>query len=194
MTYTPHSPQTENVITLRGYYSTLKRDKSHKKRVSWFDDMREQYLSRSHIAVIEYIGVSPRQGQAHRSATNTSQEYIRTKPDVFSGIKTGMAQKKSSSEIYKEMLLSNADDAPRDKHQIRNVTYNEKKKSTNSAIGNVADEIIEVLSMVNKDDFVQEVVYKNGKNKQPSIMCYTKQQMQDMQQFLKTDNDRIFRY
>jgi hypothetical protein len=25
-------------------------------------------------------------------------------------------------------------------------------------------------------------------------MCYTKQQMQDMQQFLKTDNDRIFRY
>ena len=89
------------------------------------------------------------------------------------------------------MLLSNADDAPRDKHQIRNVTYNEKKKSTNSAIGNVADEIIEVLSMVNKDDFVQEVVYKNGNNKQPSIMCYTKQQMQDMQQFLKTDNDRI---
>jgi hypothetical protein len=53
--------------------------------------------------------------------------------------------------------------------------YNEKKKSTNGAIGNVADEIIEVLSMVNKDDFVQEVVYTNGNNKPPSIICYTKQ-------------------
>ena len=58
-TYTPYNPQPENVIILRRYYSTLKRDKSYKKRVSWFD-MPEQYLSRSHIAVIEYIGVSPR--------------------------------------------------------------------------------------------------------------------------------------
>ena len=74
------------------------------------------------------------------------------------------------------MVPSNADDAPRDKHQIRNVKYNEKKKSTNGAIGNVADEIIEVLSMVNKDDFAQEVVYTNGNNKPPSIICYTKQQ------------------
>ena len=46
------------------------------------------------------------------------------------------------------MVPSNADDAPRDKHQIRNVKYNEKKKSTNGAIGNVADEIIEVLSIL----------------------------------------------
>ena len=30
--------------------------------------------------------------------------------------KIGIAQKKSSSEIYKEMVLSNADDAPGDKH------------------------------------------------------------------------------
>jgi hypothetical protein len=88
------------------------------------------------------------------------------------------------------MVPSNADDAPREKHQIRNVKYNEKKKSTNGAIGNVADEIIEVLSIVNEDYFVQEVVYANG-IKPPSIICYTKQQMQDMQQFLKTDNDRI---
>jgi len=56
----------------------------------------------------------------------------------------------------------------------------EKKKSTNGAIGNLADEIIEVLSMVNKDDCVQEVVYANGNNKPPSIILYTKQQMQDM--------------
>ena len=49
------------------------------------------------------------------------------------------------------MVPSNADDAPREKHQIRNVKYNEKKKSTNGAIGNVADEIIEVLSIVNED-------------------------------------------
>jgi hypothetical protein len=42
-TYTLYNPQPENVIILRRYYSTLKRDKSYKKCVSWFDDMQQIY-------------------------------------------------------------------------------------------------------------------------------------------------------
>ncbi|CAG2235671.1 unnamed protein product [Mytilus edulis] len=45
--------------------------------------------------------------------------------------------------------------------------------------------------MVNKIDFVKEVVYTEGNNKPPSFICYTSDQMEDMKQFLKTDPDRI---
>lgn len=189
--YTPYSPQPENVVTLHRYYATLKRDKLYKKRVSWFESIPEVYVQHNHFAVVEYIGVSPRHGQPHGNAKNSSQDYIRTKPEIIDQIKTGISQKKSNFDIYKDMVLTNPDDAPRDKHQIRNVKYNEKKKSTQGASGNVADEIIEVLSMVNTDEFVQEVVYTQGNNKPPSVICYTKEQMQDLQHFLKTDSDRI---
>ncbi|CAC5417326.1 unnamed protein product [Mytilus coruscus] len=82
------------------------------------------------------------------------------------------------------------DNAPRDNHQIRNLKLNEKKNRL-GAIGNVADEVLEVMSMVNKIDFVKQVVYTEGNNKPLSFICYTSDQMEDMKQFLKTDPDRI---
>lgn len=190
-TYTPYNPQPENIVTIHRYYSTLKRDNSYKRRVSWFETLPQHQLLNIHVAVIEYIGTSPRHGQPHGNAKNTTQEYIRTKPEVFDKIKTGIEQRQSSSEIYKNLVLTDSDNAPRDRHQIRNKKYNEKKKSSSSAIGNVADEIIEVLAMVNNDSFVQEVVYTHGNNKPPSIICYTKQQLDDLKQFLMTDQDCI---
>ena len=47
------------------------------------------------------------------------------------------------------MFLIDPDNVPKDKHQLRNVKDNEKKKPMQGAQGNVADEIIEVLSMLN---------------------------------------------
>ena len=41
--------------------------------------------------------------------------------------------------------------------------------------------------MVNQVDFVKEAVYPEGNNKPPSFICYTTDQMKDMQQFLKSD-------
>jgi len=110
---------------------------------------------------------------------------------VIDQIKKGLNQKQSVSEIYRNMVLSDPETAPRDYHQIRNLKYNEKQQQKSSSFGNVADEIIEILSMVNKDDFVKEVVYTQGNDKPPSIICYTSDQIKDLQQFLKTDSDRI---
>jgi hypothetical protein len=39
-----HNPQPENVIILRRYYSTLKRDKSYKKRVTTLKIINKKFL------------------------------------------------------------------------------------------------------------------------------------------------------
>ena len=90
------------------------------------------------------------------------------------------------------MVLDNPESSPRDPHQIRNLAYNQKKNQHKSApLDNIANEIVHIFSLVNNSDFVKEVVYTEGNNKPPSIICYTKDMTKDMTQFLKSDNDRI---
>ena len=140
---------------------------------------------------MEYIGISPRQGEPHGNAKHTSQEYVRTDPKVIDQIKEGVQQKQSCSDIYKNMVFKDPENAPRDYHQIRNIKYNQKKQQKTASASNVADQIIDISSMVNKDDFVKEVVYSESNGKPPSIICYTSDQLTDLQQFLKPDSDRI---
>ena len=190
-TYVPYDNQPKDVITIHRYYTTLKREKTYKKRVSWFENLPEKFTTRKHIAVIEYTGVCPRQGESHGNSKNTNQEYVRTDPCVIDNVKDRIQKKQSCAEIYKDCVLTDLDNAPCDNHQIRNLKYNEKKKERLGAIGNVADEVLEVMSMVNKDDFVKQVVYTEGNNKPPSLICYTTDQLTDMQQYLKTNPDHI---
>lgn len=48
---------------------------------------------------------------------------------------------------------------------------------------NVADEILEVLGMVNDHPYVQTVIH--NKDQVPNIICYTQEQMQDLRHFVK---------
>ena len=52
--YTPQ-PGHIHVVTLHRYYTTLKREKSYKKRVSWFSSIPSHLQDRSHIAIVEYM-------------------------------------------------------------------------------------------------------------------------------------------
>ncbi|CAC5426659.1 unnamed protein product [Mytilus coruscus] len=75
------------------------------------------------------------------------------------------------------------------KHTILITTR--KKQHKYAPLGNVPDEIVHIFSLVNNTDFVNEVVYTEGNNKPLLVICYTKNMMKDMTQFLKSDNDRI---
>ncbi|CAC5358289.1 unnamed protein product [Mytilus coruscus] len=182
---------TNNVVTLNRYYTPLKRDKSYKKRGSWFSNLSDTLTDLRNTAVAEYSGVAPRKGVPHGNAQHSSQEYVRTDPNVIDKVKEGLSHKQSCSEIYKNMVLDSPESAPRDHHQIRNLDYNQKKQHKSAPLGNIADEIVHIFSLVNNTDFVKEVVYTEGNNKPPSIICYTKDMMKDMTPFLKSDNDRI---
>ena len=183
---TLYDPQPERVVTLHRYYTVLKRDKTYKKRVSWFSNIPPEFKN---VAVVEYTGTCPRTNLPHGNSKHSTQEYIRTDPKILDKVKEGIQQKQSCSDIYKEMVLQDPESAPRDYHQIRNMKYNQKKRV--SPATNVADEIIEMLDLVHKDDFVKEVVYSKDNNKPPALICYTSEQLLDMQNFLKIDSERI---
>jgi hypothetical protein len=89
------------------------------------------------------------------------------------------------------MVFEDPKNAPRDYHQIPNVKHVQKKPQKSTSFGNVVDEIIDIISMVNKDTFVKEVMHTQGNNKPPSVICYIDDQLKDLQQFLKSDKDHI---
>jgi hypothetical protein len=51
--------------------------------------------------------------------------------------------------------------------------------------------MLPALALVNNNDFVQEAVYTNGNNKPPSLICYTKTQLDDMKLHLRNDVDCV---
>ncbi|CAG2195530.1 unnamed protein product [Mytilus edulis] len=71
------------------------------------------------------------------------------------------------------------------------ILQEKKRQHKSTPLGSIADEIVRIFSLVNNSDFVKELVYTEGNNKPPSIICYTKDMMKDMTQFVKSDNDRI---
>ena len=73
---------------------------------------------------------------------------------------------------------------PMDTKQIKNKKYYEKKKDQGSNEGyhrNVADNVIRVENMVHTHPFVQSVIHT--KDKVPSVICYTPEQLLDIQRF-----------
>ena len=52
---------------------------------------------------------------------------------------------------------------------------------------NISDQVLETLSKVIDHDFVQESVYAIGKNKPPSLICYTHTQLEDMKLHIQSD-------
>ncbi|KAL3876976.1 hypothetical protein ACJMK2_034747 [Sinanodonta woodiana] len=65
---------------------------------------------------------------------------------------------------------------------------NEKMQSANKrrSQANVADDTLEVLRMMNEHPFVQTMVH--NKDQVPSFICYTSDQITDMQHFLTYGN------
>jgi len=125
-----------------------------------------------------------------------STQLIKYEPiQKLQQIKTEV-QTKRSKDFYLQMNRDNSLLAPKDTKQIRNANYREKKTTQPVYNNNIADEILQVLSMMNTHPFVQQVIHTKGQV--PSIICYTDHQMTDLKHYLhKADNpivgvDRTF--
>ena len=80
-----------------------------------------------------------------------------------------------------EYVDTDLDAAPRDLKQIRNMKYAEKKKRKQANVcnsNNVADRIMETVSMINEHDFVQVMIHSKGKP--PSVILYMPDQLEHM--------------
>ncbi|KAK3096736.1 hypothetical protein FSP39_002786 [Pinctada imbricata] len=180
----PISPQPDpsNVLELHKYYTALKRDPTFKKRVSTFFSATDKTIS--DVAIYEYQGEYPITTSHHGKAANNKRGYKRTHPETMDNIRK-MVKDKNPREIYIEAAHQN-DSAfmPRDTKTIRNVKYHEskKKKAEKIANHNIADEILNVISMLDNHPYVQEVVHT--KDKIPSVICYTEEQIMDLKYFV----------
>ena len=110
--------------------------------------------------IFEYTGSYPQTNAPHGNTKHVTHDYIRTNPETLEKIQDGIANKRSNIDIYKEMVLVSPENAPRDVQQIQSQRYHNKKK-TMSGTSNIADQVLEGLSMVNNHEFVQEAVYTN---------------------------------
>ncbi|KAL3865802.1 hypothetical protein ACJMK2_043153 [Sinanodonta woodiana] len=85
--------------------------------------------------------------------------------------------------IYRELKKDDSMTSTLDTTVISNFKYNESMKSANKRRNqaNVADDMLEVLGMINIHPYVQTIIH--NKDQVPSIICYTPDQITDLQHF-----------
>ena len=99
-------------------------------------------------------------------------------------IKLNLKQKKPK-EIYTDLRRDDSLNCAKDFRVINNLKYEEKKKERVARANrlNVADEILDVLGMVNDHPFVQTIIH--NKDQVPNIILYTNEQILDLKHFVK---------
>ena len=134
-------------------------------------------------ALVEYVvGTYPKHPSPHGNAIHHDTPYTRTNPKVLAKIDE-IAKEKTPREIYKIMTLEDSFEAPKDFKECRNVKYQQQKEpEAKGKRSNLADEILECVSLVNSHDFVQQ--YCQVKGKMPNLICFTDHQKIDLKYFL----------
>ena len=171
ISWVPLEPQPERVVVLSKYHATLKENPKFKKHVTFIYDSPDVTLS--NVALYEYQGEQP-----------NTDSFVRTYPKTMDKIKENITHKKPK-EIYAELRIDDSMNFARDFRVIKNLKYQQKQKEkiARSNRVNVADEILEVLGMVNEHPFVQTIIH--NKDQVPNIICYTNKQILDLKHFVK---------
>ena len=174
-------PESQNVVTISRYYATSKTDPSFEKRVSYF--VRKTDTSLGNVAVYEYRGIQPKRNDPHGNA-KTNEGFVRTNPKTFDQIQAKIKTNKKPREIFAELKQNDSLTCARDFDVIRSKKHNDKKKENRTVTSktNIADEILQVIGMINSHPYVQTIVH--NKDMVPAIICYTKEQMTDLKNFL----------
>ena len=166
--YVPLDPQPTNVLALTRYYTTLVRDPSYRRRISWLGDERNP------VAVVEYIGSYPAMSLPHGNAKkHLDDEYRRTHPVTMKQMKD-MAKDNPPRKMYRTLTMNDWFDAPKDIKQCQNIVYRGKKNVTKEPLGsknNFADELLECMQMVDTHPFVQQVI--KSQSSLPYFILYT---------------------
>ena len=177
-TWVPMEPQPsdDKIITMSKYYATLKESPSFQKHVTYVFKAADETLK--HTAVFEYRGEQP-------SSTN----YVRTNPKTVDKIKT-QVKTKPPKEVYADLKREDSMTCARDFRVVKNIKYQQKRKEKTERVNrlNIADEILEVLGMVNEHPFVQTVIH--NKDQVPNVICYTTEQMLDLKHFVRNANNQ----
>ena len=166
-TYTALNPQPADseVTVLQRNYATLKADTNYRRRVSWLINSKQK------LAVVEYVGKFPgRHAHGNIKVQDDAPDYIRTNPATLEKI-SELAKHKNPSAVYQQMILeSSLTSGPRNSQQVRNKKYTDKRAERGEVhySNNYSDHVQHILSEVNRDPFVQQVII--SKDTLPAII------------------------
>nr|XP_039258759.1 uncharacterized protein LOC120335330 [Styela clava] len=176
----------DDLVVLYRYYSCLRRCPEFKRRVSWFDTIQGTKVGASKT-VVEYMGSQP--STPSHYANIPGREYVRTPKHVTETIDERLRCNEPTRKIYREMVLNDSTSSPRDFKQVRNrkmkLNKGENSKSTKY---NIADEVLDVLNMINTNPYVKEIILTP--EKPPSIILYTGYQLADLQSISIQSSDQ----
>ncbi|KAG0724914.1 hypothetical protein GWK47_039633 [Chionoecetes opilio] len=182
----------DNIVNLHRYYQTHAADTSFKKRTLWFEfsEISKQYPD---VAVVEYVGQQPSTREYHGNCKNVlgKTPYTRTNPEVIKKIKENIhtaCPKKVFNQLRDE-AEGDINLEPRNIKQVADIKTNMQNTNKKTYRSNIADEILEVFSMLNSHPYVQEVASPKGKA--PCVILYTNEQLEDTRSFLSAKSDHV---
>lgn len=146
--------------------------------------IRKTDVSLGNVALYEYQGTHPIQTIPHGNTKEGTACFVRTNPKTLDKIRESVKTEKPR-EIFSKLKQNDSLSCARDFDVIRHQKYKEQKKQKDqvrSKRANIADEILDVIAMVDDHPFVQSVFL--NKNKVPNIICYTTDQIKNLQSFL----------
>ena len=107
----------DNVIRLKHYYSTSKRDPGFRKRISWFENspelLKHERPTAGNRAVAEYVSNWPKATYVHGNAKSGNEYmYVLTSRTTKESLKT-LAETAAPHEVHQKLVLNDSVDAPR---------------------------------------------------------------------------------
>ncbi|XP_076102019.1 uncharacterized protein LOC143071537 [Mytilus galloprovincialis] len=113
-------PLSDNIIELIRHYSTLKKDSTYKRRVSWLGEHK------NHLALVEYSGTFP--GLMPHGNSKKDKVYVRTPAKVMSEMSDLLHQDKPLDVYNKLTIKHNELSGTISKRQIHDKKHRDKKR------------------------------------------------------------------
>ena len=167
-------PFNDPVLVMKRYSTALKRNKTYKKRVTWFTNIPsalDTHKSGKSVCIVEYVGTYPDTNRPHGNCKKVGHDYVSTRKQVITEIKARV-QHKNPRQVYAEMIQENSMMAPRSFNQVRNFKQATKKKEMqgDAPCKNVADEVERLIHMQKDSDFIKRIIHDC--NKIPTVILH----------------------
>lgn len=143
------------------------------------------------MATVEYCGHNNITCKSTHGNSKSEAPYTRTDPAILQQA-FQQSQQKKASEIVADMYLDDNVSAPKTMRQVQDKIYreNNKNKHTNhTSRRNIADDVLDVMSEIHTNPYIQEVTLT--KDKQPTVIIYSDEQLMNMKTNCNGDNGSI---
>jgi hypothetical protein len=168
-------PETKDIVTIKRYYTTLKRKPSYRKKVSFLE------IDGHNKVVVEYLGTFPKTQVSTVTQRNMMVNMCKRARPKQRTSKLRSKQEKSHGRfmrVYYLIIPSMPPETSSKLFKMQNImvrSLNEMRHTQKETY--IADEMQALASEIHSHPLLQEMVHIKGKP--PCLILYNKEQMAD---------------